>query len=148
MEEKRHRVDRKTGGARLEVILDDIRNSLGFLTAGDHARVLNIIAMMVMWQTQQSAHAVDTQTTEEGEARDPIEEARSSWQPAPGMAQWPGSIPSSADEHREDRSTEDEGGPTDAELLRAMEEYECQQEQEAAREAEREYRSLFLQTPY
>ena len=52
--------------ARFEAILGDMRNSLGFLTSRQHAQVLNVLAMMAMWQTQQGAHTVDTQTTEEG----------------------------------------------------------------------------------
>ena len=126
--------------AKLEAILGDIRNSLGFLTARQHAQVLNILAMMAMWQTQQQgAHVVDTQTTEEGgELGANAGDSRSSWQPAPGAEQWPGSIPSSRDEGWASRSTEDEGGPTDADLLYAMEEFDRQQEEEAARDAERE----------
>ena len=76
--------------ALLEAILGDIRNSLGFLTAGQHAQVLNVLAMVAMWQTQQGAHVVDTQTTEEGDTRGPcVSEARRSWQPRTMAAQCP-----------------------------------------------------------
>ena len=129
----------KDSQAKLEAILGDIRNALGFLTARQHAQVLNVLAMMAMWQTQQGAHVVDTQTTDEGgELGANCGDSRSSWQPAPGVEQWSGSIPSSRDEGWASRSTEDEGGPTDADLLCAMEEYERQQEEEAAQDAERE----------
>ena len=127
--------------ARLEAILGDIRRSLGFLAARQHAQVVNILAMMAMWQTRQGAHQVDTQTTDEGDEQP--EEARSSWQPPMTTEQWPGSLPSSGDNGRDDRSTEDGGGPTDADLVAAMEEYERRQAEEAAEQAEREATSLF-----
>ena len=47
------------------------------------------------------------------------------------------------DDGKDDRSTEDDGGPTDTDLLNAMEEFERQQAEEAAQEAEREANSLF-----
>ncbi|CAE7590509.1 unnamed protein product, partial [Symbiodinium necroappetens] len=130
--------------ARLEAILGDIRRSLGFLTARQHAQVLNILAMMAMWQTQQGADLVDTQTTDEGDEKNQLaERARSSWQPPLGAEHWLGSLPSSGDNGRDERSTEDEGGPTDADLINAMEEYERRQAEEAAEQAEREATSLF-----
>ncbi|CAE7330292.1 hus1 [Symbiodinium necroappetens] len=134
-------------GPRLEAILGDIREALGFLTAGPHSQVLNVLAAVAMWQSQNMAYNVETQTTEGGDeiphqAMDGGGRQQSRWVPQPGAPQWSGSLPSSADEARTDRST-DEGGPTDEDLIQAMEEYERQQERRDLEEAEEEARCLF-----
>ena len=134
-------------GPRLEAILGDIREALGFLTAGPHSQVLNVLAAVAMWQSQNMAYNVETQTTDGGDempqqAMDGGGSQQGRWVPQPGAPQWSGSLPSSADEARTDRST-DEGGPTDEDLIQAMEEYERQQERRDLEEAEEEARCLF-----
>ena len=132
----------------LEAILGDIRAALGFLTAGPHGQVLNVLAAMAMWQSQQTAYMVETQTTDGGEEPPalPMTGAplhQDKWTPQPGAAQWSGSIPSPGDEMAADRSTE-EGGPTDEDLLQAMEEFERRQaEDDLEAAAEQGETSLF-----
>ena len=122
---------------RLETILGDIRQSLGFLTAGQHAQVLNVLAMMAMWQSQEGAYTVDTQTTNaEDAATEGKQQGPTGWLPQQGVTQWQGSLPSSTDDAADDRNTEDAGGPTEEDLLRAMEEYEQQAAEDHARSAE------------
>ena len=125
----------------------DIREALGFLTAGPHSQVLNVLAAVAMWQSQNMAYNVETQTTDGGDdmphqAMDGGDGQQNRWVPQPGAPQWSGSLPSSAEEAGTDRST-DAGGPTDEDLIQAMEEYERQQEQRDLEEAEEDARCLF-----
>ena len=130
----------------LEAILGDIRTALGFLTAGPHGQVLNMLAAMAMWQSQQTAYMVETQTTDGGEEPPTpttgAQPRQARWTPQPGAEQWSGSIPSPADEMAADRST-DEGGPTDEDLLQAMEEFERRQAEDDLAAAEQGDHSLF-----
>ena len=132
----------------LEAILGDVRAALGFLSAGPHGQVLNVLAAMAMWQSQQTAYMVETQTTDGGEEPPTVPPTgapphQDKWTPQPGAAQWSGSVPSPGDETAAERSTE-EGGPTDEDLLQAMEEFERQQAAEdLAAAAEQGEESLF-----
>ena len=94
---------------------------------------------------------METQTTDGGEGAAALPQPLPAdvgahrgkqWIPQPGTEQWSGSVPSSTDDAAADRST-DEGGPTEADLLQAMEEFEKQQAEEDLAEAAREAGSLF-----
>ena len=78
---------------------------------------------------------VDSQTTEEGEPHleGPLFGPAPPRQPPLGMEQWPGSIPSTdaGDNSQGGPAEPSQWGPTDAELVEALEECERQQEEEA-----------------
>ncbi|CAE7255283.1 TTLL6 [Symbiodinium sp. CCMP2456] len=124
--------------ARLEAVLGDIREGIGFLTGG-HNEVRGLLAIFTGWQHAAGAVAttVDTQETEEGGSQAnglfqggyEVTDAglQPKWRPRLGMEQWPGSIPSSGDDEEEDQPDPYLEEPTDDDLIQAMEEFEREQ---------------------
>ncbi|CAE7895386.1 unnamed protein product [Symbiodinium necroappetens] len=93
--------------------------------------IRQLMAAIAVWRQAKPAETVlvDTQSTEEGSQPQRGAPADSRWVPPLNIDQWPGSIPTTDDSQVE--REEEFGGPTDDDLIQALEEYERQEQEEA-----------------
>ncbi|CAE7798605.1 unnamed protein product [Symbiodinium sp. CCMP2592] len=123
-------------------VLRDLRGVAPFLTTGGD-QLRGCLAMVT--GALEAPVTVDTQTTEEGEASQSLfgqlggqPMSEQPWKPPLDIEQWPGSIPSSGTEPPEQGPTQPDDsqwGPSDDDLLAAMDAYERQVEEEAREQA-------------
>ncbi|CAE7552733.1 unnamed protein product [Symbiodinium necroappetens] len=116
-------------GQQLDELIRNIGGVMAFVTEG-HAEVRQLLAAIQVWRAKDRPDEVveiETQTTDQGEGAPPTDEVQP-WKPPLEVEQWPGSIPSSANEG--DTQTSEPGFPTDGDLLDALEEYEQQEQRE------------------
>ena len=127
-------------GQQLDILIRNIQGVMNFVTEGQ-TEVRQLLAAIQVWRAAERPDElveVNTQTTDEagGEALPP--DRGQPWRPPLDLDQWPGSIPSSANEG--DTQTSEPGFPTDSDLLDALEEYENQEQREAQEAVQAENR--------
>ena len=122
---------------QVDTLLRNVKAVMNFVPVGG-AQVRQLLAAILVWKQQhgEGSIAVDTQTTEageEGQPQVPDEAPTGGWIPPLDADQWPGSIPSS--DVQRDSPEGDPFGPTDEDLMQALEEYERRVQEEAMHNA-------------